>query len=141
LIFGLILGLSTVGWRQVWRILLATIIGFGLGGAALGYGLRMAYYPATLGHPLPNIVIVLPVLAFVFFAVGGIFLGWVYEWVTHWRVDNVPEEPARWVKIAGVIAAILVAYFLISNYRQLIKFLTIQPASLSTQLHLRILMD
>jgi hypothetical protein len=134
LIFGLILGLSTVGWRQVWRILLATIIGFGLGGAALGYGLRMAYYPATLGHPLPNIVIVLPVLAFVFFAVGGIFLGWVYEWVTHWRVDNVPEEPARWVKIAGVIAAILVAYFLISNYRQLIKFLTIQPASLSTQL-------
>lgn len=134
LIFGLILGLSTVGWRQVWRILLATITGFGLGGAALGYGLRLAYYPATLGEPLPNFVIVLPILVFVFFGIGGIFLGWVYEWVTHWRVDNVPNEPARWVKVAGVIAAILLAYFLISNYRQLIKFLTIRPGSVASQL-------
>jgi phosphatidylserine/phosphatidylglycerophosphate/cardiolipin synthase-like enzyme len=134
IIFGLILGLSTVGWRQVWRILLATIIGFGLGGAALGYGVRIAYYPATLGEPLPNFVIVLPLLAFVFFGIGGIFLGWVYEWVTHWRVDNMPHEPARWVKIAGVVAAILIAFFLVSNYRQLIKFLTIQPGSVSSQL-------
>lgn len=134
LIFGLILGMLTVGWRQVWRILLATIFGFGLGGAALGYGLRLAYYPATLGEPLPNIMILIPILALVFFGIGGIFLGWVYEWVTHWRVDNVPEEPARWVKVLGALVAIMLAYFLISNYRQLIKFLMIQPGSLSTQL-------
>jgi phosphatidylserine/phosphatidylglycerophosphate/cardiolipin synthase-like enzyme len=134
LIFGLILGFSTVGWRQVWRVLLATIIGFGLGGAVTGYGLRLAYYPASLGGTLPDIVIVIPLISFAFFGLGGIFLGWVYEWVTHWRVDNMPHEPARWVKIAGVVAAILIAFFLVSNYRQLIKFLTIQPGSLSSQL-------
>ena len=67
IIFGLVLGFSTVNWRQVWRILLASIVGFGLGGAALGYGIRLAYYPASLGEELPNLTILLPILAFVFF--------------------------------------------------------------------------
>jgi len=133
-LFGLILGLTTVGWRQTWRVLLGSIAGFGLGGAAMGYGLRLAYYPATLGEALPDTAIILPILSLVFFAIGGAFIGLVYEWVAHWRVENVPHEPARWVKIAGVLAAILIAFFLISNYRQLIKFLTIKPASLSSQL-------
>jgi phosphatidylserine/phosphatidylglycerophosphate/cardiolipin synthase-like enzyme len=134
IVFGLILGLTTLDWRQVWRILLATITGFGLGGAAIGYGLWVAYYPATLGEPLPSFLVVLPILSIVFFGFGGIFIGWVYEWVTHWRVDNVPDEPARWVKIAGVLAALIIAFFLTSNYRQLIKFLTIRPGSLSSQI-------
>jgi phosphatidylserine/phosphatidylglycerophosphate/cardiolipin synthase-like enzyme len=134
IIFGLILGLATLDWRQVWRVLLASITGFGLGGAAVGYGLWLAYYPATLGEPLPNLIVLLPIISFVFFALGGIFIGWVYEWVTHWRVDNVPDEPARWVKIAGVLAALIIAFFLTSNYRQLIKFLKIRPGSLSSQL-------
>jgi len=83
IIIGLILGFSTVGWRQAWRILLASIAGFGLGGAAVGYGIRTAYYPASLGEPLPNFTILLPILTFVFFGIGGLFIGWVYEWVTH----------------------------------------------------------
>jgi phosphatidylserine/phosphatidylglycerophosphate/cardiolipin synthase-like enzyme len=136
IIIGLILGFSTVGWRQAWRILLASIAGFGLGGAAVGYGIRTAYYPASLGEPLPNFTILLPILTFVFFGIGGLFIGWVYEWVTHWRMDNVPDEPARWVKVAGVIAALLIAFFLISNYRQLVKFLTINPGSLSSQIEI-----
>ena len=134
IIFGLILGLTTVGWRQVWRVLLASITGFGLGGAAMGYGLRIAYYPATLGEARPELAVVLPILSFVIFGLAGLFLGWVYEWVTHWRVENVPHEPARWVKVAGVFAALVIAFFLISNFRQLIKFLTIRPGSLSSQL-------
>lgn len=134
IVMGLVLGFATLEWRQVWRVLLASIIGFGLGGAAMGYGLRVAYYPTTLGEPLPEVAIVLPILTFVFFLLGGLFLGWVYEWVTQWRVDNVPEEPARWVKVAGVLTAILLAVFVVSNYRQLIKFLTIRPGSVSTHL-------
>ena len=62
IIFGLVLGFSTVNWRQVWRILLASIVGFGLGGAALGYGIRLAYYPASLGEELPNLTILLRIL-------------------------------------------------------------------------------
>jgi len=136
IVFGLILGLSTVGWRQLWRVLLGTMVGFGLGGAAVGYGLRQAYnpYQASIGEGLPELAIVLPILSFVFFTVGGALLGVVYEWVSHWRVENVTDEPARWVKTAGIVAAILIAFFLISNYRQLIKFLTIKPGSLSSQL-------
>jgi len=134
IIFGLIIGFSTIDWRQVWRILLASIIGFGLGGAAIGYGIRLAYYPASLGEELPNFTILLPLLTFVFFGIGGLFLGWVFEWVTQWRVDNAPDEPARWVKIAGVLAGLLLAFFIVSNYRQLVKFLTFQPGSVSSQI-------
>lgn len=134
LVFGLIQGLSTVGWRQLWRVLLASILGFGLGGGAIGYGLRAAYYPATRGEPLPNFFLLLPLLSFVFFGIGGLLLGWVYEWVTQWRVENAPDEPARWVKIAGVLAAIILAFFLVSNYRQLVEFVTIRPGSVSSQL-------
>ncbi len=105
IIFGLILGFSTINWRQVWRILLASMIGFGLGGAAIGYGIRLAYYPASLGEKLPNFTLLLPLLSFIFFGIGGLFIGWVYEWVTQWRVDNAPDAPARWVKVAGVVAA------------------------------------
>ena len=136
IIFGLVLGFSTVNWRQVWRILLASIVGFGLGGAALGYGIRLAYYPASLGEELPNLTILLPILTLVFFGIGGLFLGWVFEWVTQWRVDNAPDEPARWVKVAGVIVGILIAFFLVSNYRQLVKFLTFQPGSVSSQINI-----
>jgi hypothetical protein len=134
IIFGLIQGLTTVGWRQVWRVLLASVIGFGLGGAVVGYGLRIAYYPATLGESTPEFTLILPILTFIFFGIAGLFIGWVYEWVTHWRVENVPNQPARWVKVLGVMAGIVIAFFLISNYRQLIKFLTIHPGSVSSQL-------
>ena len=134
IIFGLILGLSTVVWRQVWRVILASITGFGLGGAAIGYVIRIAYYPASLGKPLPNFSYLLPILTFILFGIGGLFLGWVYEWITHWRMDNVPDEPARWVKVAGVLVGLLIAFFVVSNYRQLVKFLTIRPGSVSTQI-------
>lgn len=136
IIFGLILGFSTIDWRQVWRILLASMIGFGLGGAAVGYGIRVAYYPASLGEELPNFTLLLPLFSFIFFGIGGIFMGWAYEWVTQWRVDNAPDEPARWVKVAGVIAAVIIAFFVVSNYRQLVKFLTIQPGSVSSQIEI-----
>ena len=136
LVLGLILGFSTVYWRQVWRIILATVVGFTLGGAVVGYGIRFAYYPASLGEGLPDFRIYLPVFAFLFFGIGGMFLGWVYEWVTHWRVDNVPDEPARWVKVAGVLALLALAFFIVSNYRQLVKFLTFQPGSVSSQIEI-----
>jgi phosphatidylserine/phosphatidylglycerophosphate/cardiolipin synthase-like enzyme len=58
----------------------------------------------------------------------------VYEWVSHWRVDNTPNEPARWVKVAGFVALIILTYFLVSNYRQLLKFVTIRPGSMSSQI-------
>jgi phosphatidylserine/phosphatidylglycerophosphate/cardiolipin synthase-like enzyme len=134
IIFGLIIGFLTLDWRQVWRILLATIIGFGLAGTAIGYGLRLAYDPYSINSQLPNFMVLLPLLSLIFFGVGGFFLGWVFEWVTQWRVDNAPDEPARWVKVAGVLVGLLIAYFLVSNYRQLIDFLSIQPGSLSTQI-------
>ncbi len=134
IVFGLIQGLLTVGWRQVWRLILASVIGFGLGGAALGFGLRVTYNPNTFGRPLPEITLILPFLTFIFFGIAGLFLGWVYEWVTHWRVENVPHQPAKWVKALGVVVGIMFAFFIISNYRQLIKFLTINPGSVSTQL-------
>jgi phosphatidylserine/phosphatidylglycerophosphate/cardiolipin synthase-like enzyme len=136
ILFGLIIGISTINWRQVWRVLLATIIGFGVGGAAIGYIIRLAYYPATLGEKLPDFMVILPIMSFVFFGVGGLFIGWVYEWVTHWRVDNVPDQPARWVKVAGVLLGLLLVYFILSNFRQLVKFLTIQPGSVSSQIEI-----
>lgn len=136
ILFGLIIGFSTINWRQVWRVLLATIIGFGLGGAVIGYVIRLAYYPATLGEDLPDFMVILPIMSFAFFGIGGLFLGWVYEWVTHWRVDNVPDQPAKWVKVAGVLLGLLLAYFVLSNFRQLVKFLTIQPGSVSSQLEI-----
>ena len=136
IILGLIIGFLTVDWRQVWRILLATIVGFGLGGTAVGYGLRLAYDPYSINSQLPNFMILLPLLSLIVFGIGGLFLGWVYEWVAQWRVDNAPDEPARWVKVAGVLVGLLVAFFLFSNYRQLVDFLSFQPGSLSTQINI-----
>jgi hypothetical protein len=37
---GLLLGLLTVGGRRAWRVVLARLAGFGLGGACFGLGLH-----------------------------------------------------------------------------------------------------
>ena len=104
LVYGLVLGLITVG-RRFFRVLLAGLVGFALGGAGLGLALWafLGQLPTgALASEGPYWVVLLGV--FVFGLVGGTVMGFVYDGMAH---DNRERKPLTrtWKIILSIVAA------------------------------------
>ncbi len=76
---GLLLGLLSVGGRRAWRVILAGLVGFGLGGAGFGVGLHAFIYSIRTGEVDTGQVIWLVLGLFWFGLLGGAALGFVYQ--------------------------------------------------------------
>lgn len=138
LVVGLLLALLTVHLRHSWRVLLAAIAGFTLGGVVLG--LLVNVVNPTAGYqtyPILTTVILLLALAAPFFFGGGA-LGVVYGWIARRaQRDGAAVEAAqnpRWqAVVVGVVGAVL-ALLILSRLGTINDFLAINPANLKSQL-------
>lgn len=102
---GLLLGIVTVGWRRSGRVVLAALIGFGLGGALLGLGLRGFLVSVTAGDLASGRIqfLVLGLLSFGF--LGGSALGLVYSHMSRRPATSKLNARSR---LAMLIAAAVV---------------------------------
>lgn len=136
LISGLILGFSTVRFVDSWRVILASLAGFTLGGAFFGYGMWRIFLTTTRLEDQAASLIFLLVLWSLMYALGGAFLGWAFHSISARRLvarsQLVPLRPVfRW---AFIVAGILLVLILLSDFRQLLDFVTVRPGSLSAPL-------
>ncbi len=137
---GLILGLLTVG-RTVWRVFLVSALGFAFGGSALGYGL-WGYLLGSIEEGA-EATSTLYLGLFVFGAVGGGALGYLYSWLAHRQLPpSIPVRFSIWFKslspVGRVIAAVGLALLLFAlRSIWLISPFTAKTAPLGTVLELK----
>ena len=110
-LFGLLLGLLLVRKHGVWQVLLASLVGFGIGGFGLGEFLRrylLTIESANLqsGNPL------LLFLGFLIFGlVGGAALGFVFSYLS---TKPVTPRKARWWYWAIAGGVVLLSIWVLS---------------------------
>lgn len=142
LIFGLVTGilqaLMSVKLRHSWRVILANILGFTLGGIILGILVR--WVNPTEGfqlYPILTWLILLIGLLTPFFLSGGA-LGF-----THGRLaaraareDNPADYilPTKWQTGIIAVLGLILTFWLTSTFDSIGSFLTINPANLQPQL-------
>jgi hypothetical protein len=109
-LFGLLLALVTVGWRQIPRVVLAAAIGFGLGGIALGIGLRLFLVSVLQGDLFTGQFLFLVVGVLLFGLAGGGALGLIYGRIAT-RLSS--ERPAARMPSFGWLAYAAIGVILV----------------------------
>lgn len=142
LIFGLITGilqsLMTVKLRHTWRVILASTLGFGLGGVILGVLLRLVN-PTSGFQTVPVLTwIVLAIALLIPFAIGGGAMGFAYGWLAQRAVDNDQEveevQSGPWQLGILAILGLFLAFTFFGFIDQAAEFLTITEAEVKTQI-------
>ncbi len=138
LLAGLLQGLMSLCLRYAWKVLLASILGYMLGGGILGLIIRLVN-PTTTIQSSPVLTVLVLVLGLaVPFALGGGALGFTYGRLLRQENDKgiTPEalQPSGWQLgiVAGIGLALTILVF--STLRDIKGFLTIQPANLQAQI-------
>ncbi len=113
-LISLLLGLSSVGWRRTGLLLIAGIVGFGLGGAALGAGI-WAYLESTQPGDLYNgNYILLLIGLYAFGLLGGLALGFVYNRFALEEARQKSAPQRTWVRfVLFGLLGLLVLWLLI----------------------------
>ena len=130
-IVGFLLGALTVGLRRMWRILLASVAGFGAGGWLTGAGLFLLF---QFDNPGRLITLLLTTAAlFLFGATGGAAIGFAYQRVQ----DTHPLLPqTRNWRIVRSVVVIIIILVLGARAGKFIDTFTIRPASLASTMPL-----
>ena len=128
---GSILGLLTLG-RKFWRVALVAAVGFAFGGSGLAY-VSWGYLAGVVEGGMTTRMALYAGL-FIFGAVGGGSLGYLYSWLAHREEkDPIPTRFLDWFRqlgTVGKIVTVVVLLFLIIFVRALIliaPFPTQQP--------------
>lgn len=138
LLTGLLLALTTVHLRHSWRVLLASIGGFTLGGVVMGLLVKLVNPTAGYqAHPVLTVIVLLLALAAPLFFGGGA-LGITYGWIGRrtqaaGQAVETAQNPRWQTVIVGVLGGAAVLWF-ISLLGSIDSFLVINPANLQTQL-------
>ena len=136
LVCGLVLSLMTLRFRHTWRVILATTLGFGIGGGLIGYLIYWAQLSAVRSFSIGEIIFLFLALALGLNVPGGVALGLAYNWVARksFSAGDEAVQPARVQQIVVVVAGVLSILVLTSFNRQLTSFLTSRPSSTATEL-------
>ncbi len=142
LIFGLITGLvqafTTVRLRHTWRVILASTLGFALGGVISGLIVRWVNPLNGLDtYPILTTLILIIALLLPYF-IGGGALGLAYRQIAR-RVTESGEEvetaqSPRWQIIVVAVLALIIIVPIVNLVEQISSFLTIIPANLQSQI-------
>ena len=142
LIFGLITGLvqafTTVRLRHTWRVILASTLGFALGGVISGLIVRWVNPLNGLDtYPILTTLILIIALLLPYF-IGGGALGLAYRQIAR-RVTESGEEVETaqspgWQIIVVAVLALFIIVPIVNLVEQISSFLTIIPANLQSQI-------
>ncbi|MGB6420870.1 MAG: hypothetical protein WBF05_03440, partial [Anaerolineales bacterium] len=142
LLFGLLTGLlqafMTVRVRHSWRILLAAILGFSIGGVLLGLIVRFLN-PTTGFITYPVLTFILLALGLMLpFTLGGGAMGLSYGRLAQRAARDGKEfdtiQPSKWQLIIVAVLGLIITSSVLTTLGQIESFLTIQPANLKSQL-------
>jgi phosphatidylserine/phosphatidylglycerophosphate/cardiolipin synthase-like enzyme len=121
-LFGSLLGFTTVGWRKTGSVFIAGVVGFALGGAALGVGIWAYLGSAPPGGLREGTWLYLLLGLFAFGFLGGLSVGFAFD--RHARRDKgVPGAPLRlWIRytLFGLLG--LVVILVLIQLRPLVSF-------------------
>ena len=121
-LFGVILGFLTVGWRKTGSVFIAGVVGFALGGAALGVGI-WAYLGSAPPGGLRDGTAIYLLLGLLFFGLfGGLAIGFVFDRLAR-RDTGVPGAPLKpWIRytLFGLLG--LVVILVLIQLRPLVSF-------------------
>ena len=121
-LIGLLLGLTTVGWRRTGSVIIASIAGFGLGGAALGAGIWAYLGSAPPGGLYEGKYILLLIGLFGFGLFGGLAIGFAFDRLAR-RDTGVKGAPMRpWLRVVLYTLLGLFVLFLLIQLRPLLAF-------------------
>jgi phosphatidylserine/phosphatidylglycerophosphate/cardiolipin synthase-like enzyme len=121
-IFGAVLGFATVGWRKTGSVFIAGVVGFALGGAALGVGIWAYLGSAPPGGLREGTWIYLLLGLFAFGFLGGLAIGFAFDRLAR-RDSGVPGTPLRpWIQYAlfGILG--LVVILVLIQLRPIVSF-------------------
>ena len=140
LVFGLVTGLfqafTTVRLRFTWRVILASTLGFALGGVLMGLLVRLVNPLDGLDtYPiLTTLVLLLALTAPYFF--GGGALGITYRRIAQRSLDAGETvesvQSPRWQIIVVAILALMVIIPIVNLIDDVSSFLTVKPANLQS---------
>jgi len=142
LIFGLLTGiiqsLLSLRLRDTWRLILASAIGFMLGGMVMGILVRLVN-PTSGYQTFPILTWIVLLLALVFpFALGGGAMGYTYGKLAN-RVVGKGEavetlQPSGWQTGIMAVIGLLVAFWFFGVVDHITEFLTIYEGNTNTQI-------
>ena len=117
---GLLLGLFTVGWRRTGYVVLAAFFGFGLGGVALGLGVREFLLSVAEGDLASGQLWFLLLGISLFGLAGGSALGFVYGYLAEKPPSRTGKRKLASRKsaalLAGVLAFIFISWWLLRPF-------------------------
>lgn len=119
---GLLLGLTTVGWRRTGSVILASLVGFGVGGALLGVAVWAYLRDAPAGgvYEGHHIILLLGIFALGF--CGGLAIGYAYDRLAQRQSSYHPRPLPRWVHYALYVVAGLLAIWLVVQLLPQLEF-------------------
>ena len=138
LITGILQSLLTVRLRHTWRVILAAMLGFALGGVIMGVLLRLVN--PTEGFQIHPILtwIVLAITLLIPFALGGGAMGLTYGRLAQRAVDADEEvEPIQsgtWQLVIVAVIGLFLASSFFSILDRVVEFLTFTESEVKTQI-------
>jgi hypothetical protein len=142
LIFGLVTGLiqafTTVRLRHTWRVILASTLGFALGGVIAGLLIRWINPLNGLETtPILTTLVLLIALAMPYF-IGGGALGLTYHRIAQRTIDAGEAvesvQSPRWQIVVVAILALFIIVPILNFIDKISGFLTVMPANLQSQI-------
>ncbi len=121
-LFGALLGFTTVGWRKTGSVFIAGVVGFALGGAALGVGIWAYLASAPPGGLREGTWIYLLLGLFAFGFLGGLAIGFDFDRLAR-RDRGVVGAPIRpWIRYTLFGALGLVLVLVLIQLRPVVSF-------------------
>ena len=142
LVFGLVTGLfqafTTVRLRHTWRVILASTLGFMLGGVIAGLLIRWINPLNGLETtPILTTLVLLIALAMPYF-IGGGALGLTYDRIALRTADAGESiesvQAPRWQIVVVAILALFIIVPVVNLIDKISGFLTVMPANLQSQI-------
>ena len=122
-LIGLLLGLTTVGWRRTGSVLIASITGFAFGGALFGVGIWAYLGSAPPGGLYQGDHIFLLMGLFGFGLLGGLAIGFAFDRLARRDAGHKSAPMRPWIRAALTILLGLFVLFLLIQLQLALAFI------------------
>ncbi|UCG24369.1 MAG: hypothetical protein JSW55_19985, partial [Chloroflexota bacterium] len=122
-LIGLLLGLTTVGWRRTGSVIVASLVGFGFGGAAFGAGIWAYLRSAPPGGIREGDQILVLMALFSFGLLGGLAIGFAFDRFARKDKGHKPAPMGPWMRYSLIVLAALFALLVVMQLRPVLAFM------------------